>query len=76
MADAWTILPGGQSQTVELQPGGLGFRDVMEVRFQVTDGPAKGVYGQVAVPVANYDPDTVRALIDERVAQLNAVAGL
>lgn len=76
MADSWVIVQGGQSQSVELQPGGLGFRDVMEVKFQVTDGPAKGTYGQVQIPLAVYSPDYVRDVIEDRVAQLNAVAGL
>lgn len=76
MADAWMILPGGQSQSVELQPGGVGFTDVMEVKFQVTDGPAKGTYGQVSIPLGLYTTDYVRTVIDERVASMNAVAGL
>lgn len=76
MADAWAILPGGQSQSVELQPGGLGFRDVMEIKFQVVTGAAKGTYGQVNIPIDLYTPDYVREVIHARVEQLNAVAEL
>lgn len=76
MADNWKVLPQGQRQTTQLNPGGTGFTTGWEVTFQVTDGPGTGITGQVFVPSAQYTPETVHAAIQAAVTQIQAVASL
>lgn len=67
MADTYKVT--NQRQTVELGPDGR-FRDVMEVSFQ-TD-PA-GVHGQVRVPLDQYGPERVDAMISDYVDKIHGV---
>lgn len=76
MADQWRIVPQGQVSRTELSPGGGTFRQVWEITFEVTDGPAKGTISKVRVPEGQHDAETIKAAIDAEVARLNAVAGL
>lgn len=76
MADMWSILPQGQTQTTVLGPGGVGFQQVWEVRYQITSGPAQGTTGVVNIPVEFYTPDYVKSRIDADVENISSVAGL
>lgn len=76
MADTWTIVPQGQRLSTELSPAGTGFRDVWEVTYEVTSGPAVGTHGTVRIPADLYNAETVTEAVDAAVASLNDVAGL
>lgn len=65
----WTINTQRQTQVLS---GGGGFVPSVEVGF--TTGA--GVVGSVIVPLAQYTPDQVAALVDARAAQLDAIVGL
>jgi hypothetical protein len=72
----WQIVPQGQRLTSQLTNAGNGFRDVWEVTYEVTSGPAMGTTGLVRIPVAQYSPSVVKAAIDAQVSSLHDVAGL
>lgn len=76
MADSYVVVPQGQRLSTELSPAGTGFRDVWEVTYEVTEGPAKGTTGTVKIPADLYNAETVHEAIDAAVQSLNAVAGL
>jgi len=74
MADMWRVL--SQNLQTELSPTGQGFTPVWQVRYEVTQGPAKGTTGQVSIPASQYNADEVKKSIDAAVYHLDAVAGL
>lgn len=74
MADKWHVT--GQSLQTELNPNGSGFVTVWQVKYIVDSGPAAGTQGQISVPSAQHNADTVKALIDQAVYNLDQVAGL
>lgn len=76
MADMWRVTEGGQSKRTELAPTGNTFRDVWEITYEITAGPAAGVSGTVRIPVAQYTVDTVRDTIQAEVERITAVAEL
>jgi hypothetical protein len=76
MAEMWRIVPQGQRLSTELSPAGAGFRDVWEVTYEVTDGPAKGTVGMVKIPADVYSADAVHEAVAAAVAHLHDVAGL
>lgn len=76
MADTWVIVPQGQRLSTELSPAGVGFRDVWEVTYEVTSGPAKGSVGMVKIPAESYSAEAVQEAVDAAVYHLDQVAGL
>ena len=76
MAEGWVIVPQGQRLSTELSPAGTGFRDVWEVTYEVTQGPAKGTTGMVRIPTDLYSPEAVQEAVEAAVEHLNGVAGL
>lgn len=74
MAVNYTIT--GQSQRTDINPSGTGFHEVWDVRFRVTDGPARGTDGTLSFPESEHTADMVKRAIEAKVAQLNAIASL
>lgn len=68
MADSWRITSQRQTSTVS---GGM-FINGMEVSFVTTSG----VPGSVFIALPSYNAETVKAAIDERVHQIEAVNSL
>jgi hypothetical protein len=66
MAEGWT--PTYQRQTTRITNGGR-FEQVMEVHFR-TD---HGTEAYIDVPLSQYQPDRVKALVDAYVANIAAV---
>lgn len=66
----------GQRLTSVLTNAGNGFADVWEVTYTIDSGPATGHVGQVNVPAAQFNAETVKASIATQVAHLHAVASL
>lgn len=69
MADTWQVV--SQRQTSDITPDGR-FQEVMEVTAQTTGGTTF----TVRVPIQSYQPDVVRAMIEERAAQILEVETL
>lgn len=76
MADMWAIVPQGQRLSTELSPSGAGFRDVWEVTYEVTSGPATGTVGIVKIPAEAYNAEAVQEAVTAAVEHLHNVAGL
>lgn len=72
----WHIVEGGQRLTTQLTPAGTGFTDVWEVTYIIDSGPGAGTGGQVRVPAAQYNAETVKAAINAQVTHLHNVASL
>jgi hypothetical protein len=72
----WHVVPQGQRLTTVLTNAGTGFTDVWEVTYMIDSGPAKGTTGQVRVPAAQYNAETVKATIDAQVQHMHNVASL
>lgn len=70
MASDYTVTTQRQSQTLDAQGQ---VQPVMVVTFQTVP---EGVVGSIDVPLAQYNEDTVRSLIEARVAQIRAVHNL
>lgn len=73
MATNWHVI--GQETRPSIEPGGR-MVQVVDIRYQVDVGPAAGHVSQVTVSQAQYNADTVRALIDEAVDKATAIADL
>lgn len=65
-----------QSQSTELDQVGGNFHEVWQVRFKVTDGPAKDTVGVLSFPESDHTADVVKAAIEKKIADLQAVASL
>lgn len=76
MADKWHIVSGGQRQVTQLAANGTGFVDMIEVTYQVDEGPAAGNTFTARIPAQQYNPTYVQQVIDADVMLHNAVAGL
>lgn len=74
MADNYSIL--GQKQSTEVNPAGTGFMNVWEITYRVTDGPSKGTVATVTVPDEDHNADYIKGAIEEKIAKLDAIAGL
>lgn len=74
MAAKWKVT--SQTHTTQLSDTGTGFVNVWEVRYEITDGKAKGTKGVVEIPVTEYSAATVKNAIDTAVHHLDAVASL
>lgn len=72
----WHVVQGGQRLTTQLTPAGNGFTDVWEVTYQIDSGPGTGTTGQVRVPAAQYNAETVKAAINAQVQHLHSIASL
>lgn len=72
----WHIIPGGQRQTTQLTQAGTGFMDVWEVQYMIDSGPAAGTTGLVRVPASQYNPEVVKAAIDQQTSIIHGVASL
>lgn len=72
----WHVVPGGQRLTTVLTNAGTGFTDVWEVTYEVDSGPAAGTTGQVRVPAAQYNAETVKAAIAAQVSHQHNIASL
>lgn len=72
MAGNYTIQ--SQSQTVQVNPAGTGFENVWDITYKVTDGPARGTIATVTVPAEDHTADAVKAAIESKIADLNAIA--
>lgn len=70
MATEWRIT--GQRQSDVLTSGGT-FDPSMEINFETIP---EGIPGMVTVSLRIYDADTVRSLIEQRVAAIKAVQDL
>lgn len=70
MASDYTITAQRQSQTLDAQGQ---VSQVMVVTFQTVP---EGVVGSIDVPLAQYNENTVRSLVEARVAQIRAVHSL
>ena len=69
MAESWRII--SQRQTSQLTPDGR-FQDVMEVSVEI----ATGTVIQLAVPLSLYSAESVKDLIEQRVADVLEVEQL
>lgn len=69
MADGWQVV--GQRQSSVRSPSGA-FEDAMIVSYKTADG----TIGQVTVPMSQYSPEHVHALIDAQASQVSAVSSL
>lgn len=65
-----------QSQTQELSPTGMGFQDMWNIMYQVTDGPSKGTVASIKIPEADHNADEVRSQIEAKISDLDAIASL
>jgi len=74
MADNYSILT--QKQSTVINPTGNGFLAVWEVTYKVTDGPSKGTTAVVEVPDDEHDAAHVKEAIEDKIAQLDAIAAL
>ena len=74
MADSYTVL--SQKQNTTINPAGSGFIDVWDISYRVTSGPSKGTMGTVSVPEEDHNADYVKKAIEEKIAALDAIAGL
>lgn len=74
MADNYVILD--QEPKVNVTPGRAGFQDVWQITYRVTDGPSKGTVAYVTVPEEEHTAAYVKAAIEAKIAQLDAVASL
>lgn len=70
MASDYTVTGQRQSQTLDAQGQ---VQQVMVVTFQTVP---EGVVASLDVPLAQFNEDTVRSLIEARVAQIRAVHAL
>lgn len=70
VASDYTISAQRQSQTLDAQGQ---VQQVMVVSFQTIP---EGVVGSIDVPLAQYNENTVRSLVEARVAQIRAVHSL
>lgn len=73
MAADWAV--DYQDEHTTFGQGGRA-KTVIDVHFVITSQPAQGERSWVTVDAANYTPDGVKALIDEKVATMKAVASL
>lgn len=69
MPNGWTVL--AQRQTTMNDPA-LGLVQVMEIKARTNSG----VSFVVDVPVAQYNVDTVTAMLNDRAKHIDAVSGL
>lgn len=67
MADSYQVVSQRQTQTIDPSGNVVG---VMEVTFMTQPS---GVTASVDVPLAQYNAETVRAMIDARVDQIEQV---
>ena len=74
MADNYTVVT--QKQAVTINPSGTGFSDVWEITYRVTGGPSKGTTGTVTVPEEDHNADYVKAAIEAKISDLDAVSAL
>lgn len=74
MADNYTVLT--QKQSTVINPTGNGFLNVWEITYKVTSGPSRGTTALVEVPEDEHDAVHVKQAIEDKIAQLDAVAGL
>jgi hypothetical protein len=76
MAEKWHIVSGGQRQVTQLAANGTGFVDMIELTYQIDQGPATGNTFTVRVPAQLYNVDYVQSAIDADAMMHNSVAGL
>lgn len=74
MADNYQIL--NQRADVQINPAGIGFQDVWNITYKVTDGPSKGTVATVTVPDAEHNAAYVRQTIEDKIKHLDAIASL
>ena len=74
MADNYQIL--NQRPDIELSPTGIGFHNVWQITYKVTDGPSKGTTAQLTVPDSDHNATYVKAAIEAKISALDAVASL
>lgn len=74
MAANYQIL--AQSQSQELSATGMGFQDVWNISYKVTDGPSKGTVASVTVPESEHNVDAVQSAIEAKISDLDAIASL
>jgi len=74
MAANYKIL--SQSQTQELSAAGMGFQEVWNITYRVTDGPSKGTVASVTVPDSDHNVDAVKAAIEAKISDLDGIASL
>jgi hypothetical protein len=74
MAVGFKIL--NQHPNVELAPGTNVFRNVWEISYEVTDGPAKGTHATVTVTDSDHNAEYVSKVIQDKIAHLHAIASL
>jgi hypothetical protein len=74
MADNFTIV--SQRQNTQISPAGLGFIDVWEITYRVTDGPSKGTTATVTVPEEDHNAAYIKQTIADKIAQLDAIHSL
>lgn len=64
-----------QSSRPDIRPNGA-LSKVVDVTFVVDTDPASGHMDTVSIPEDRYNADNVKALIEDRVARIKAVAEL
>ena len=65
-----------QKQNTQISPAGLGFIDVWEITYKVTDGPSKGTTATVTVPEEDHNADYIKKTIEDKISQLDAIHSL
>lgn len=74
MADNYTIV--SQRQNTQISPAGLGFIDVWEITYRVTDGPSKGTVATITVPDADHNATYIRQTIEDKIKHLDEIHSL
>ena len=74
MADKYQIT--SQTPTTSLDPSTMGFKEVWEIGYKVTDGAAKGTTGKLTVPEEDHNAAYVDAAIRDKLKDLHNIAGL
>lgn len=74
MADNYKIV--SQRQNTQISPAGLGFIDVWDITYTVTDGPSKGTTASITVPEADHNAPYIKQTIEDKIKALDAIHSL
>lgn len=65
-----------QRQNMQISPAGLGFIDVWDITYKVTDGPSKGTQATISVPESDHNAAYIKQTIEDKIKQLDAIHSL
>ena len=61
----WHIVPGMTVQETQLSATGAGLQDVEKITYQFDDCPMVGQMRSITIPVSLYNPDNVKAAVQQ-----------